>query len=138
MKRVCRLTIVFSWLCITAMFAQGEKVFVKSLTLTTSSVVTDLEGKVTFEEWDKDFVRVQVTVKIHNTEEQIIQRLAAVGRYDIIGENKDGNLLITMPKIATPVRIKGVLLQEEITYQILVPERTTTDIILPLPNGEGL
>ncbi len=112
-----------------ASFAQSQKTFVKSLNPTANSVAIDLEGKVAVNEWSETFIRITTTVEVTNFDEDILKRLVSLGRYSIEAENKDGVMMISIPKLATKVTIKGQVLDEVLTCEIFVPKGMTVDVV---------
>lgn len=109
----------------TTMSAQTEKTLVKSVALTAStSAIVSLPGEVSLNTWDNDFIRVTTFLKVDNMNENIVKQLVMVGRYtlssDLDAEN--GTLIITMPKVANQVTVKGVLLAEQLSFEVNAPE----------------
>ena len=105
----------------TVSFAQAEQTILKSLTVETATAVLDLPGEVNTSLWDKDFIRITATIKTTNQGEEILKKLILVGRYDIQSAEVDGQFIITMPKVAHQVVIKGVELSEVISYEVQLP-----------------
>ena len=105
----------------TVSFAQAEQTIIKSLTVETATAVLDLPGEVNTSLWDKDFIRITATIKTTNQGEEILKKLILVGRYDILSAEVDGQFIITMPKVAHQVVIKGVELSEVISYEVQLP-----------------
>ena len=105
----------------TVSFAQAEQTILKSLTVETATAVLDLPGEVNTSLWDKDFIRITATIKTTNQGEEILKKLILVGRYDILSAEVDGQFIITMPKVAHQVVIKGVELSEVISYEVQLP-----------------
>ena len=105
----------------TVSFAQAEQTIIKSLTVETATAVLDLPGEVNTSLWDKDFIRITATIKTTNQGEEILKKLILVGRYDIQSAEVDGQFIITMPKVAHQVVIKGVELSEVISYEVQLP-----------------
>ena len=105
----------------TVSFAQAEQTILKSLTVETATAVLDLPGEVNTSLWDKDFIRITATIKTTNQGEEILKKLILVGRYDIQSAEVDGQFVITMPKVAHQVIIKGVDLSEVISYEVQLP-----------------
>lgn len=105
----------------TVSFAQAEQTIIKSLTVETATAVLDLPGEVNTSLWDKDFIRITATIKTTNQGEEILKKLILVGRYDIQSAEVDGQFVITMPKVAHQVIIKGVDLSEVISYEVQLP-----------------
>lgn len=128
MKTIFTLFIL-SILFVQTSFGQSQKTFVKSLAINTSSIALDLEGKTEIAEWDETFVRVTTTIELSNFNEEILKRLVSVGRYSIETTTNNGVMTIQMPKLATKVTIRGQVLNETLSYEILVPEGITVEVI---------
>ena len=120
---------IFSILFVQTSFGQSQKTFVKSLSANASSISVDLEGKTEVTEWEESFVRVTTTIELSNFSEEILKRLVSVGRYSIETTTNNGVMTIQMPKLATKVTIRGQVLNEVLTYEILVPEGMTVEMI---------
>jgi hypothetical protein len=109
----------------TTMNAQSEKTLVKSVALTASnSAVVSLPGEMVLNAWDNDFIRVTTYLKVDNMNENIVKQLVMVGRYTLTTklDAATGTLVITMPKVANQVTVKGILLAEELSFEINAPE----------------
>lgn len=120
---------IFSILFTSTSLGQSQKTFVKSLTANASSIAVDLEGKTEVTEWKESFVRITTTIELSNFNEEILKRLVSVGRYSIETTTSNGLMTIQMPKLATKVTIRGQVLNEVLSYQILVPEGMTVEIV---------
>ena len=128
MKTIFTLFIL-SFLFVQTSFGQSQKTFVKSLSANACSIAVDLEGKTEITEWDESFVRVTTTIELSNFNEEILKRLVSVGRYSIETTTNNGVMTIQMPKLATKVTIRGQVLNEVLSYQILVPEGMTVEMV---------
>lgn len=120
---------IFSILSLSTSFGQSQKTFVKSLSADAASIAVDLEGKTEVTEWEESFIRVTTTIELSNFNEEILKRLVSVGRYNIETTTNDGMMTIQMPKLATKVTIRGQLLNEVLTYEILIPEGMTVEMV---------
>lgn len=110
-------------------FSQAETTIVKSIEFDQSSNVTlAFAGAVETVEWDKEYIRITATVNSLNTTQGILDRLAMLGRYDIQTKTQDGATVISMPKLANHITIKGTDLEESIRYQVTVPKGTKTHV----------
>lgn len=110
---------------VTTTNAQVDKVLVKSIALTASTSATvNLPGEVSLTTWDNDFIRVTTSLKVDNMNENIVKQLVMVGRYTLTTklDAMTGTLVITMPKVANQVTVKGVLLAEYLNFEINAPE----------------
>lgn len=122
MKNVFTLLILVFGIVATTQ-AQVEKTLVKSVALEASANLTvALPGTVEVQEWDKDFIRVTTNLKVENMNESIVKQLVIVGRYNLETATEGQTMVITMPKIANLVTVKGVLLKEVLTFEVAAPE----------------
>ena len=137
MKKLFTLLFI-SILFTQASFAQSQKTFVKSLNPTANSVAIDLEGEVAVNEWSETFIRITTTVEVTNFNEDILKRLVSVGRYSMETANNDGVMMISMPKLATKVTIKGQVLNEVLTYEVFVPKGMTVDVVSENVAADGV
>lgn len=127
MKRIFTL-LFFLCCCVQINFAQSQKTFVKSLSMQQASTLSiQLDGAIEILEWDQSFVRVTSTIELANFNEEILKRLVAVGRYSLTSNTANGVMTITMPKLATPVTIKGQALKEILSYQVYIPKGITVE-----------
>ena len=123
----------------TSVSAQGQRSFVKPIEVGTNDVLFDLPGEVTINEWDNDFVMITATVDLLNASDDILKRLFLAGRYAISStDNDDGSLSVTMPKMEIKVTMRGVTLEEKISYEISVPSKTPYEIIAPEVITDGV
>jgi hypothetical protein len=111
----------------TTINAQAEKTLVKSVALTASnSAIVNLPGEMSLVAWDNDndFIRVTTYLKVDNMNENIVKQLVMVGRYTLSTslDEATGTLRITMPKVANQVTVKGILLSENLSFEINAPE----------------
>jgi|VirMetMinimDraft_7_1064189.scaffolds.fasta_scaffold45568_2 hypothetical protein len=134
MKTIFTLFIL-SILFVPTSFGQSQKTFVKSLTANAPSIAVDLEGKTQVTEWEESFVRITTTIELSNFNEEILKRLVSVGRYSIETSTSNGIMTIQMPKLATKVTIRGQVLSEVLTYEILVPEGMTVEMVASPSNA---
>lgn len=109
---------------VTMTQAQASKTLVKSVALTgAQDVVINLPGVVEQSEWDNDFIRVTTYLTVENMNENIVKQLVLVGRYNLETnlDEATGTLVITMPKIANQVRVKGMALVETLHFEVQAP-----------------
>ncbi|MCP4440353.1 MAG: hypothetical protein GY810_15515 [Aureispira sp.] len=113
----------------TQMAAQSEKTLVKSIALEdANNVVLALNGEIETSEWDKEYVRIETKINVENFDENILKRLVLVGRYNIETTNVDGKIVVEMPSVANFVTVKGVDLQEQLTFQVFVPKGAQVEL----------
>jgi hypothetical protein len=106
----------------TATFAQAEKTLIKSIPAENMmAAMVELPGEVNVSNWDKNFVRVTAVVRVTNTTESILKRLVMVGRYEIDVQEDKNTLVLTMPKTEHTVIIKGVNLEEVLSFEVQLP-----------------
>jgi hypothetical protein len=116
------VTLVFALVFISGLSAQAQKTFVKSVPIETASVMElQLQGEVAVKEWDRDFIRVSVSVDLLNSSEEVLKRLAKLGRYDLQFRKEGATLFVEMPKMKHTVSTNGVELQEQLKIELFVP-----------------
>ena len=125
------ITLMFAMFCSMSVSAQSQKSFIKSIEMNASSIELQLPGEVTAKEWDKDFVRITVSVDLLNSSEEILKRLASVGRYELQSREEGGVLIIELPKMAQVVAIKGTTLQEVLKFEVMYPQNASINITQP-------
>lgn len=118
---------LFIFLLVQVCWAQSQKTFIKSLPTAASAIAVQLDGNTEITEWDEQFVRITTTIELTNFSEEILKRLVAIGRYTLETTVKDDVMVINMPKLATKVTIKGQMLNEVLSYKILVPRGITAE-----------
>jgi len=122
---------IFTLLIIALIFnfqlaAQAEKTLVKSVELDGNvAIATILGGNVNVTEWEKDFIRVKSRIGIENSSTAILERLVAIGRYELKVEEKNGELILLMPKTSKPINLKGSTLLEQFDFEISVPKHVS-------------
>lgn len=115
----------------TQIAAQSQKTLVKSIAVeNASNVVLALNGTVETSEWDEAYIRIVTNINVKNFDENILKRLVLVGRYNIESTNADGKVLVEMPKVAHFVTVKGVDLEEHITFEVFVPKGINVELPL--------
>jgi hypothetical protein len=111
---------------------QTQKTLVKTMALTpvTESLAFNLPATVEVKEWDEPTLRLVTTVTA-DVETNVLQALAAAGRYDYDRTTQltTGVTVITMPKKAIEVTIGGQLLQDELQVLIYVPRGVNYEIV---------
>lgn len=109
---------------VVSMTAQTQKTLVKSIDLAgANKAVVSLPGEVSSSTWDNDFIRITTYLTVDNMSESIVKQLVLVGRYNIDASLDEAtqSMVITMPKIANQVRVKGVALIEHLRFEVQVP-----------------
>lgn len=119
-------------LMITSFVAFGqnvEKTLVKSFNLKgNTEVLVDLDGLVEVETWNKDVMRVQMTIEIPNGNTHMLKSLIQAGRYNLVSREKDGVLLVVAPGMEREIRIKGSELKENIKYLVYAPSDVIVNV----------
>ncbi|WCL81566.1 hypothetical protein PPO43_00450 [Saprospira sp. CCB-QB6] len=129
-----KLYFILSILALQFMFvgqitAQAQKTLVRSIALEgRSELLASLPGQVELQVWDKDFARLQTVVAVENCQQVILDRLVAVGRYEIALEDVGTGYKIIMPKGQKVVKLKGEALEEEMKFILYVPQKVATEI----------
>jgi len=113
------LTLLITSLC----FGQvAEKTLVKSFNLKgDKALLLDLKGDVDVQEWNGDLVRIQINLALENGTAAMLKSLIIAGRYNLKGENKGGELIVSAPGMLKEVKLRGKKLMEDISYTIFAP-----------------
>lgn len=125
MLKLKTFTALFMMLLVTSVtFGQSsEKILVKAFNLQgNKSVVLDLDGGVEVQEWNENYLRVQMTVEIDNDNEAMLKSLMKVGRYNLKGAANNGSFEITMPNTQKTVTVGGRELKETFSYVVYAPK----------------
>jgi len=113
------LTLLISSL---AMGQVAEKTLVKSFNLKgDKTILLDLDGEVDVQEWNGELLRIQINLSIENGTSAMLKSLILAGRYNLKGENKGGELIVSSPEMLKEVMIRGKKLMEDISYTIFTP-----------------
>ncbi len=128
--RTIILTGIFFLMASSMMFGQNvEKTLVKSFNLKGADVVyMDVTGDVDVQQWDKKFMRIQLTIALENSSERILKSLVEARRYGLKAKYTDHEMTVFAPGLAKDVKIKGVKLNEKIGYTVYVPKNVTVTI----------
>jgi hypothetical protein len=102
--------------------AQVEKTIIKSFAAEGSHITVELPGQVEVKHWDKDIVRITLTVSTDNAGEEILKKLITFGRYEMSLSKLNGFCSISMPKIcANNVFIDGEHINEFFKFELQLP-----------------
>lgn len=127
MKKSILLTMTIMWTLLVV--GQTQKTFVKSFTNTASSVTVSVNGPVEVEEWNEPYVRVLTNVDMDNTTKNVLMAVATSGRYKLSIKTTENGTLIYSNEEFDPIKFKGQILNEDITYKVFVPLHTDVKII---------
>ena len=90
-----------------------------------TEVFIDLNGQVSTEFWDKDYIKVIMQIKAKGVSKKVIKYLISKKRFFITGKKISDTLYkISMPNINKPIFINGQEIQEELSFQIFLPHHT--------------
>lgn len=121
--------LVLQFVFVGQMAAQAQKTLVRSITLEgRTELLASLPGQVELQVWDKEFARLQTIVAVENCQQVILDRLVAVGRYEIALEDMGTAYKIIMPKGQKLVKLRGQALEEEMKFILYVPQKVATEI----------
>ena len=135
MKNLITIILISFFLAFQAN-AQAEKTLVKSVDLNGNiAVAAVFAGNTVVNEWDKDFVRVTTRIELTNSNSSILERLVSAGRYEVKVDEKNGEILLSMPKVLKPVNLQGNNLIEKFSYEVMIPKRTSIRIEQPVSEG---
>ena len=101
----------------------AEKTLVKSFNLQGKQIVElDLDGPVQVKTWKNDILRVQMSVALTNGSSTILKSLVQVGRYNLKSSIKDEVFSIFLPGLERSVKVRGTLLEEQVSFLVFAPE----------------
>ena len=121
MKKIFTL-IIFVLSFATTINAQSEKQIEKSIQLEAStSTVLNLPGEVTMNRWDNDYIRITALIST-NFDQNVAKKLTIIGRYNIVQDNHNKTIVLTMPNTESSVIIKGIELNEKIMFEVSAPK----------------
>jgi hypothetical protein len=106
---------------------QAEKTLVKSFNLNGHTMIfLDLEGDVDITLWSEPVMRIQMTVTLHNGNENMLKSLVTAGRYNLNTKEENGSLSIVAPGLDRQIKLSsGQNLGEQIKYQVFAPKDIT-------------
>ena len=118
---------------IATMFAVGvlsaqddDKTLLKTLNPENSNaVVLDFAYTTKAEEWKEPNIRIMMTVKLTNGNDNVLKQLVQVGRYNVEGKKEGDKYIVSIPGLKKDVTVKGVKMEEEVAVTILVPTGIT-------------
>ena len=107
----------------TTVFSQSvEKTLVKSFNLKgKQTVVLNVEGNVDVQEWNKDIMRIQMSIELSNGTSSMLKSLVQARRYNIVSAVDGEALNINVPGLSKTVTVGGQTLTEKITYTVFAP-----------------
>lgn len=117
------LTLIMVCSTLPFICAQATVNLVQSLSTLEAGMQVDLPGEVVFEEWDQNMVRLEIQVAAA-TRDVVLSSLTKVGRYKVETIEKNGTVVLVMPKASRKVVIRGEELKE--TYRIVVKHPSST------------
>ncbi|NBO22361.1 hypothetical protein EBU94_03335 [bacterium] len=103
---------------IGGVFSQSTKSIIKTVNVETSELLVDVKNsKVKALTWDKDYVKIVITINASATE-QILNNLFATGRYNVETVIENGVTRIVMPK--TNITVKSIT--EFYEFEVFAPQ----------------
>ena len=122
MKKIVMLLALSTFLVDLA-FAQVEnKTLVKTLDPGASNAIAlDFEFPSKGEEWPESTVRILLEINLKSANTSVLQQLVKIGRYTIVGEQKEGKFVIGIPGLKKDLNYKGQKLEESVQVHLLVP-----------------
>ena len=82
----------------------------------------NLTDQVSLEQWDKDFIRIEISITADNISEKILKRLIMLGRYEVSVDREKLEMTLSMPKTKHVIMISGENLEESLSFKISVPK----------------
>ena len=107
----------------TALFGQTNTTLVRSLALQDQKFISfNLTEQVELEHWDKDFIRIEISITADNVSEKILKQLIKVGRYEIMVERQKFEMSLHMPNLKHIIMVAGENLEESISFKVMLPK----------------
>ncbi len=90
-----------------------------------SKLKIDLNGEVQIQEWDKDYIGVEITVSTNLSHQNTLGLLVANDRY-LLDTKMDDNLVTTIsaPYLKNQVTVNHKPLKENVRYKLFIPSYT--------------
>ena len=92
--------------------------------LNNSPVLVELNQTSSLQYWDKDYVMIQVMVKVKNQKAATVRQLVKSERYKLAYEQDQFMLAVSIPNLRKQVQVNGREYQEEISYKVFAPQGT--------------
>ncbi len=131
MKVTNRMLVLAFFAISQVLYAQTttEKTLVKSFDLQGKhQIIIDLSnGPVRVVEWDNDIARVEMSIAME-TNENTLKSLIAIGRYNMVSTNNGESISISSPGLLRSMKMKGVEVKENVSYQVSVPKGTSVKV----------
>jgi hypothetical protein len=112
---------------VSSIHSQSKTTLVKSMPTEAPSVVFDIPGEIKTSSWDKDYIRITITIEVTNNNEDVLKKLVSLGRYDFKSTLENGNQIISIPKLIHKISMKGVDLVEKLSLEVMLPYGTKTN-----------
>ena len=132
-----KINLIATLFFLTCQFSFGQTAtsvtFVKSInTMDANKLVVDLNGIIETEYWNKDHIRVLVTVKADNATRETIKCLAMNQQFKITThfDEATGHLSLSMPNMHLPISVNGNNVDPELNFKIFMPNDMRLKILL--------
>lgn len=104
------------------------KTLVKSFNLETlQTVFFSVDAPVQASEWDKTYMRVQISIELESGSDALLKSLVSAGRYNLTPTVEEGRYIVTAPNLGREVKIGGKLLTEKLSFTIDMPRGTSIE-----------
>jgi len=127
--RFCSVSLILFLLALSLSTVSAQtaaKTFSKSFYAQGKGLLQlDLPGSVEVKTWDSPTIRFEINVSLASGNNSMLNELANVGRYNLTAKSLMGEdvLIINAPNLQKQVKIKGVILKENVSYTVYVPKR---------------
>lgn len=124
MRKIYFLAFILLASVFTANAQATEKLLTKSFNADGKKLLRlELPGTTTVKTWDNATVRIEILVTIADGINQAtLDELANAGRYNVNATPSTDGLLFTAANLHKQIRIKGLPLNENVTFTVFVPQ----------------
>lgn len=114
---------------LTAQSGTQQTYYASLLPEESNTLFLDLKGSVEMEVWEKDYIMFYVTVDASTSNENVLDYLKDIGRYNLQSNLSLNNYLsVSMPGIKKEAKVNGVLIKESMSFKVMVPSYLSVDI----------
>ncbi len=111
------------------LLGQTQKTFVKSFPNPSTTITVNLNAPIEFKEWNQPYVRILTKVILDNGNSNVLTAIAKSGRYRLLAKQSEKSTEIYRSTALNPLKYKGQLLKEQISYTIFVPKNAEVNVV---------
>lgn len=129
MKKILPILILLISLPILSAAQGSEKTLVRSFsTGECGDLEVNLDFPVSHQVWDRETIRVLLTVRLGNGSEAVLKSLVVAGRYRLELAPGEKGCLLVAPELGRSILLGNVPLEETLSIAIFAPETVTVSI----------